>query len=210
MAMILEKRATETTLDIAKERAGAAPETLPDAELSLQEARTVLRVPTTRFGTIEAEEDLIITFPDGLIGFESLLRYVVVHSDESSAFRWLQALDSPAVAFPVLEPRQFRPDYAPMISDADARFLELTETTPALTFVIVTVPSHNPRAMTANLLGPLVINVLTRRGKQVIVQDEGFTTRHEIMEELNRAANVAIVPSSGTNHTRVSGNGRKR
>lgn len=190
MAMILDKRSKKPTLDVASEQAAVGKNawgvatSAPDPNAGGK----LLRVPTVRFGTLEVEEDLILTLPDGLIGFEDSRRYVIVRHDENSAFRWLQSLDAPAVALPIVEPGEFRPDYAPILSDADARALELTEETPKLVFVIVTVPAHDPRAMTANLLGPIVINGLTRRGKQVIVQNEEYTTRHAIMEELLRAA----------------------
>ncbi len=169
MAMTLDNRHSEANLDVTCEES-AAVETIT--------------VQTTRFGTFEADADLVITFPDGMIGFENCKRFLVVHHDENNAFRWLQAVDEPAIAFPIVEPTAFRSAYTPTIADSDARFLELTPTTPMLIFTIVSVPPHNPQEMTANLLGPLVINGLTRRGKQVIVQDEGYTTRHKVMEEM--------------------------
>lgn len=185
MAMILEKRLTKTALEAACERDGEEAAAPPD----------ILSVMTTRFGKLEVEADLILTFPEGLIGFERCQHYLVVRHDEASAFRWLQSLEEPALAFPIVEPREFRPDYAPTISDNDARSLGLTPDLPVLVFAIVTVPPQNPRAMTANLLGPLVINVLTRQGKQVIVQDDQYTTRHEVVQELLRSANVAVTPA---------------
>ncbi len=181
--MILDKKMPDTLRDAACQTAlSRAPRPLfpPPAE------NAPLLIQTARFGTLEADPDLIITFPDGLIGFETCQRFLVVRHAENSAFRWLQSLEEPAVAFPVIEPNEFRADYAPTISDSDARSLALTTDTPTLIFAVVTVPPHDPRAMTANLLGPLVINGLTRQGRQVIIQDEGYTTRHSVVEEMAR------------------------
>jgi flagellar assembly factor FliW len=139
---------------------------------------------TSRFGEIEVEEELVIDMADGLIGFERCKRFVVITPDDGGAFRWFQSLDDGAVAFPILEPWRFKADYAPTISDGDARSLGLTEETPKLLFAVVTVPRNNPRAMTANLLAPLVVNAATRRGRQVIVTDDKYTTRHSILEEM--------------------------
>lgn len=139
-------------------------------------------VQTTRFGTIEVDEEAIITFTQGLLGFEQYRRYVVLCLDEKSPFRWLQSLEEPSLAFVVIEPRHFMPDYAPTISDADAQALHLDADTPVLTFVIVTIPPGQPEQMTVNLLGPIVINAATRVAKQVIVEDEGYTTKHSILE----------------------------
>src|SRR5579884_1706276 len=135
-----------------------------------------IRVPTSRFGLLEVPDEQVIELVDGIIGFETCRRYVIVRNDEKSEFRWLQSLDAASVAFPILEPSSFRPDYAPTIGDADASLLELSANTPTLLFSIVTIPADNPRGMTANLLAPVVVNANTRRAKQVIVQDEGYTT----------------------------------
>jgi len=198
MAKVLDKRVINRGLDVA---CTEAAETLSAVEPAVPEIVT-RRFATTRFGTIDVDLDLVVVFPDGLIGFETCRDYVVVRHDDRSDFRWLQSLDEPAVAFPVVEPFAFRPDYAPTISDADARILNLKQETPTLLFVVVSVPGLDPKAMTANLLAPLVINGESRRGKQVIVQDEGYTTRHEILKELQRSAKM---PASSVNITPMAG-----
>lgn len=148
----------------------------------------VVRVETTRFGAVEVEEDLIITLPDGMIGFEDCKRYVVLTPNEDSSLKWFQCLDDGAVAFPIINPWIFRPDYAPTISEEDVRALGLSAEQPKLVFAVVTVPRNNPQGATANLLGPIVINPVTRIGKQVIVTDDDYSTRHRIIEEMERAA----------------------
>ena len=193
MAKILDKRVFNPALDVAPESAAFAS---PSPAAGARELVTN-RFMTTRFGEIEVDVDLVIDFPEGMIGFESCRSYVVVRHDDKSAFRWLQSLEEPGIAFPVVEPFAFRPDYAPTISDSDARMLGLKRDTPTLLFVVVSVPGRDPRAMTANLLAPLVINGESRTGKQVIVQDEGYSTRHHVAKELLRttrppAATVAL------------------
>jgi flagellar assembly factor FliW len=152
---------------------------------------TTTCVETTRFGAIKVQEDLTVTLPDGLIGFEECRRYIILNHGENSPFRWLQSLDDGAVAFPVMDPWQFRPDYAPTLCEADAKELALDEEAPKLVFTIVTIPRDNPRAMTANLVGPVVVNPISRIGKQVVVTDEHYTTRHNIMDELQRHAVIS-------------------
>jgi flagellar assembly factor FliW len=147
---------------------------------------SLLHLETTRFGAIKVDPELVITLPEGLIGFEDCTRFVLLHLEEASPLRWFQSLDDGAVAFPIIDPWFFLPDYTPAISDYDAACLGLTEESPKLMFVILTIPRDNPGAMTANLLGPVLINPVTRRGKQVIVQDEGYTTRHPVLETLAR------------------------
>jgi flagellar assembly factor FliW len=182
--MILDKQVLDRALDVRLEPGcGTKPAQSPHQEITETQ-----RIKTTRFGMLEVETELILTFPDGIIGFDSCTRYIVISTEDNGAFRWLQSLDRPELAFPILDPTTFRPDYAPVISDMDARLLELTSTTPFLLFCVVTVPSHAPREMTANLLAPVVINGLTRNGRQVIIQDEGYNTRHKVVDELQRTA----------------------
>lgn len=153
------------------------------ANTESRESRTIT-IETSRFGSLDVDAELVIEMADGLIGFEHCRQFVVVTQDEGSPFRWFQCLDDGSVAFPIIDPWQFKPDYAPTISDGDARRLGLSPDAPRLIFAVVTVPKHDPRAMTANLLGPLVINTNTRQGRQVIVADEQYGTRHSIMEEM--------------------------
>ncbi|MCS6949721.1 MAG: flagellar assembly protein FliW [Armatimonadota bacterium] len=144
-------------------------------------------IESTRFGRIEVDEEAVITFSQGLFGFEEYRRFVVLCLDEKSPFRWLQSLEEPGLAFVVIEPRHFMPDYAPTISDADVEALQLREDTPYLTFVIVTIPPGKPEQMTANLMGPIIINAATRMARQVIVEDECYSTKHSILQELMKA-----------------------
>lgn len=147
-------------------------------------AMTKTCIDSTRFGRIEVDTDAVITFSQGPFGFENYRRFVVLCLDEKSPFRWLQSMEEPSLAFVVIEPRHFMPDYAPTISDADAEALGLDADTPVLTYVIVTIPAGKPEQMTANLMGPIVINAATRTARQVIVEDDCYSTKHSILQEL--------------------------
>lgn len=171
MAITLENPTTVSARELAR-------------EIEAQVAQ--ITVSTTRFGVIEVDEDLIITLPEGIIGFDQCKRFVIIQHDDVSMFRWLQSLDIAAIAFPIIDPNEFRDDYAPIVSDSDVRSLSLTAEMNPLLFAIVTIPAGNPRGMTANLLGPIVVNPITRNGKQIIVPDQGFTTRHVILEEMEK------------------------
>jgi len=149
-------------------------------------------VETTRFGPVEVETGLTLTLPDGLIGFEDCRRYAVLCHDDRSPFRWLQCLDDGAVAFPVMEAQLILPGYQPTIRPCDLAELGLDEDAEVLVLAIVTVPRGNPRAMTANLLGPVVVNPKTRVGKQVILEDEDrYTTRFDLVPALSGALAAA-------------------
>jgi flagellar assembly factor FliW len=133
-----------------------------------------------RFGQIPVEPDDVVTFPEGLLGFPLATRWIVVSHREGSAFRWLQSLEYPELAFLVVDPNEFQPGYGAAISASDASGLEIGETTPTLVYTIVTIPQGRPDEMTINLAGPIVINAATRRARQVVIEDPAYPIRYRV------------------------------
>lgn len=147
----------------------------------------MLKVTTTRFGEIEVNVSDVIELPAGLIGFPELKRYVLLDHDKESPFKWLQSLDDGAIAFVLINPLLFKPDYTVEVTEAEVSDLTIQSEEDAVISVIVTMPS-NPQNMTANLKAPLVFNLKNRKGKQIILNSQEYTTRHNIMEEVRKRA----------------------
>jgi flagellar assembly factor FliW len=142
-----------------------------------------VKVRTKAYGLIDVDERQRITFPQGLFGFEGLKDYVLMDAEQQPFF-WLQSLDVEKVAFVLISPFFFRPDYEINIGDAELAEININSHEQALIFTIVTIPGEED-PMTANLLGPLVINRDTRVGKQVVLTDTRWGTKHDIVAELN-------------------------
>jgi len=145
----------------------------------------LLKVQTTRFSEIEVDEKDIIELPSGLIGFPELQRYVMLDHDKDSPFKWLQSLDDGAIAFVLINPLLFKPDYTVEVTSAEVSDLELASEEDAVISAIITIPG-NPEHMTANLKAPLVFNLKNRKGKQIILNNATYTTRHNILEEVKK------------------------
>lgn len=143
-------------------------------------------VKTERFGELGVEEEQIIHFPEGILGFEELTRYVVVEREPNGPIKFLQALDDGQIAFAVADPQTFRPDYMPQLSDEDRDFLKYESDDDVAVFVILTVPQE-VQEMTANLMAPVVVNVKERIGRQVVQGLGEYSTRHRIVDEMERA-----------------------
>ncbi len=156
-------------------------------ELSLGKENALIQVKTTRFGEIDVKEADVINLPAGLIGFPELKRYVMLDHDKDSPFKWLQSLDDGAIAFVLINPLLFKPDYTVEVTESEVSDLDLTAEEDAVISVIITMPS-NPQNMTANLKAPLVFNLKNRRGKQLILNNAEYTTRHNIVEEVKKRA----------------------
>lgn len=146
-----------------------------------------MKVQTSRFGEIEVNESDVISLPEGLIGFPELTRYVLLDHDTDSPFKWLQSIDDGAMAFVVMSPLTFRPDYTVEVSEEEISVLTLSNPEDAVISVIVTIPV-DPKKMSANLKAPLIFNLKNRLGKQVIVKDPQYQTKHFIIEEIKKYA----------------------
>jgi len=144
-----------------------------------------MKVDTKAFGIIEVEEKQKISISEGLYGFEDYIEYVLLDA-EHPPFYWLQSIDEKEIAFVLINPFLFRPDYEVNVANEELEEIGITSPENALIFAIVTIPSDGS-PMTANLQGPVVINRETMTGKQAILSDIRWKTRHDIMAELNRA-----------------------
>lgn len=144
-----------------------------------------MRYRTTRFGEIEFPEEVLINFSEGILGFPQAQRYILLeHDAEGSPFQWLQSLDDPDLAFIVIEPHQVDARYQYDI-DRDTEHL-IGTSDPALCAVmaIINVPRDNPIRMTANLKAPLVVNVESRQGRQVVLGSQAYAIGTPLFPEL--------------------------
>jgi flagellar assembly factor FliW len=141
-----------------------------------------VKVAAKAYGLIEVDPRQKITFPRGLFGFESFKEYVLLDA-ERQPFYWLQSVDVEGVAFILINPFLFRPDYEVNINNDELEDIDILSPEKALIFSIVTIPPDGG-PMTANLQGPLIINRDTRTGKQAVLTDPRWKTKHDVMAEL--------------------------
>ena len=125
---------------------------------------------------VEVEDRILqnnqsIQFPDGLPAFESVREFVLIQNPEEDPFLWLQAVSSPNLAFITVDPFLVCPEYKPDINEEDVAFLQLSQPEDAFVLSIVNIQNSDGQGVTANLVGPIVINVRERIGKQVIIQN---------------------------------------
>ena len=145
-----------------------------------------MMIQSKHFGALEFAEEKIITFPRGLVAFEQIKRYIIIeNSQQGNPLCWLQAVDDPELAFVLINPFIFKEDYGFDLSAEEAEELALQNPGDAAVFAIVVVPEE-AKKMTANLLAPLVINAQSKKGKQVILQEKNYSTRHLIFDELEK------------------------
>lgn len=143
-----------------------------------------MKLVTKLFGEIEISEEKIITFGNGIIGFSDLKKFTLVYDEENqgAAISWLQSLDEPAFAIPVMNPLLIKESYDPFIDDELLK--PLGEITPENSYVLVTVTVPKEiKELSVNLKAPIVINVDEKKGSQIIVEDN-FPVKYLIYDIL--------------------------
>lgn len=141
------------------------------------------KIMTTRFGEIEEDEGKIIRFAAGLPSFEDEHEFIIVPYDEESPYVFLQSATTPDLAFLMVIPFIFFPDYEFRLEDDVLESLALEKQEDLLLYTLLTIPNRDIREMTANLLAPIVINSRTSEGCQVVLDKSGYRTKHKLFSK---------------------------
>jgi len=152
----------------------------------------MMTIQTSRFGELEVSEDTFLTFPTGLVGFPAVQEFVVLDVAEDCQYQWFQAIKEPDLALVIIDVHLLDPEFKAEVSDEGLAELEITQTDPILIMAVVTVPSGEPEHATANLRAPLVVNLRTRKGKQLILH-ESIPLRFHLMPEKDVARPESVV-----------------
>lgn len=127
----------------------------------------------TRFGTIEVNDDATITLPSGMIGFANETRFVLLEPTQGRATGWLQSIDNPELAFPVINAAALGPAYPPNNLKDSARNAGVSDD--ELAVLVVVVARKNAPQLVANLLAPVVIGANTRTGAQIVLDHRQYS-----------------------------------
>ncbi len=153
-------------------------------------------IQTARFGDVAVEEDRLICFVEPILGFAGSSRYVILDHSEDSPFKWLQSADEPELAFVVTNPQFFNIPYEFELTDEHAAQLGLTTAEDALVLTIVNIPQGDPAKMTANLLGPIIINQSQRKAMQVVLSDSSYSTKTRLIPDEVLAQQSSPTPTA--------------
>jgi flagellar assembly factor FliW len=122
--------------------------------------------------------------PSGIIGFPDDKRYVLLEHKKGSSFLWFQSVDNGSLAFVLIDPFLFKPDYEIQLNPEDIVGLGLENGSEGIEgvqpLVIVNILKTEPRKMTANLLGPIVLNLRKKLARQVILHHQRYSHRFPI------------------------------
>jgi flagellar assembly factor FliW len=139
---------------------------------------TTLRLKTSRFGEIEIDQTRSLHFPEGILGFPEQKEYVILEHKSGSPFCWLQSMESPDLAFVMVDPLLVKSDFLEELSPSDRRWFETEDGVGKAVFALVTIPPGRVDQMTVNLLGPVLIDLKSRTARQIILANSGYSYRH--------------------------------
>lgn len=143
-----------------------------------------MEVNTRIFGMIDIEEDKLIHFVNGIVGFPELTTFALIHDNEKEGgVQWLQSMQEPQFAIPVMNPLDILADYNPKVEDELLKPIGGLDPENMLVLVTVAVPSDLTK-MTVNLRGPIVINANNRKACQVITEGEEYQVKFPIYDIL--------------------------
>ncbi|MCR4588471.1 MAG: flagellar assembly protein FliW [Lachnospiraceae bacterium] len=148
-----------------------------------------MEINTRIFGTIGVDEERIIHFADGIIGFPDMKDFTLIHDAENEAqvkIHWLQSIQEPSFAMPVLDPLVVQAEYNPNVEDELIKPIGELNADNLLVLVTLTVPKEIEN-MSVNLQAPLIINAENRKAVQVIVEDGKYPVKFPIYKILEAA-----------------------
>ncbi len=146
-----------------------------------------MKIVTKHFGEIEVDETKIVEFEHGIFGFDNDKKFVMLYEDEETknGLCWMQSIDTEDLALPMVNPMFWFPEYSPEVADEQVQTIgELSEDD--LNVFSVVVITDSLETMTTNLKAPIIVNIKTKKGMQVIVENEEYQIKHNLYEQMKK------------------------
>ena len=145
----------------------------------------------TKLGEMDLSEEEIITFEEGIPGFDHLRKFAIVSVARTEPIKWLVSLEDKDVALPIIDPWIVRLDYHVDIPEKDVQDLGIEKNEDVSVWCVVVIPKDKPDDATINLLAPIVVNMKNGKAKQIIMETDEYTIKHRIKDELERSKKIS-------------------
>ena len=142
-----------------------------------------MKLNTARFGEIEIEENRIFNFVMPIIGFDMLHKFIILDPNKDTLFKWLQSIEDPALAFPIISVSALNLDYTIDLPDNIVETLDIKDVESLLVMNITSIPHENPKGTTINLLAPLIFNLDNQSAAQVVLSGSGYDISYPMFKE---------------------------
>ncbi len=157
-----------------------------------------MQISTSRFGIVDVADEKLLRIENGLIGFPGREQFVLLEHRPGSSLHWLQSADDPGLAFVVANPLNFFPDYVVDVSEAELEGLELSNLDDLVLLVVLTIRDGG-HEVTANMIGPILLNASSLRGRQLVLDRSDLSTRQVIVsDEIQNGFDLAAPGNEGS------------
>jgi flagellar assembly factor FliW len=133
-----------------------------------------------KYPVFASRVEAMVAFPNGLVGYPALTRFRLFEHEGGYPFKFLQSMDDQAISFICMDIASFLPDYDAPMSPDEAQMLALEDPADAMVLAIVVIPK-DPQQMTANLAGPVVINLKTCMGRQLVLNIDQYPLKYPVL-----------------------------
>jgi flagellar assembly factor FliW len=143
-----------------------------------------LKIATRKFGEIQIDKTKILTMIEGLPGFPGFEKFVLLEDPKTAPFCWFQSVEEPNLSLVIMDPMIFKPDYNigldKIVRDLGWKDVALDE---VVVYVVVNIfgQKEEDKQITANLVGPIVINTKNSTAVQVVLTDTAYSCQYNIL-----------------------------
>lgn len=143
-----------------------------------------MEINTKYLGKVNIDKSSILSFPNGLLGLKDSQNFAIINMEDMPNFKFLQDIENPNISFLVINPWEFFPHYDIELPDSSLENIDINPKGENLMeiYTIVTLNKEFKKS-TANLLAPVVINLKEKKGKQFVLNNSPYTTKHNIFKE---------------------------
>lgn len=142
-----------------------------------------MKTNTKNLEVIKYKEEKVITFQEGIPGFEDLTKFILLEDKETEVFLYLQSVEDKNICFVITDPYAFKPNYAPIINESYFEKLGGGDNEDFALYVVTCIKEVIQES-TVNLAGPILIHTKNMKGIQVITEDKTYQTKHRIIDLL--------------------------
>lgn len=141
-----------------------------------------MMIQTKYLGETSISDNKILTFDKGLPGFEEESEFILLDISDEVVFQILQSVQSPELAFFVVNPYYFFEGYEFKLNEPTIEALDIKDENDVVVLTVMTLKEPFSDS-TINLKAPLIINLANRRGKQYILEEANYSMRAEIPQK---------------------------
>ena len=136
---------------------------------------------TRCFGEVKIKKEEIIKFTQPILGFDEYKQYILMKNKSIFPTFWLQSVDDPGLAFPIVSPFFIDENYSIKLHVSDFEDINLKEFNDVIVLTLLVVPEDISLTRT-NLRAPIIYNPIEKLAKQIVLQEGKYPIHFHVMD----------------------------